>query len=184
MKGVRKAPGGIPGAENEGVGEHVRIKSHLWRPGPGETADRMADLHRAKKSCFFCRTGPSQRSCFKFDPTVDLMSRRHPLSSPEPVGRIRSRERPALTLRRRAGIKAAGQSRGKRESYFFLETFLVFFAVFFTALFAFLTVFFAFLAFLAMLPSDVRWLIRCVHSGIEMHYFSNTPTQRKKQLPA
>ena len=37
------------------------------------------------------------------------------------------------------------------EGYFFLETFLVFFAVFFTALFAF----FAFLAFLAMLPSDV-----------------------------
>ena len=35
--------------------------------------------------------------------------------------------------------------------FFFLETFLVFFAVFFTALFAF----FAFLAFLAMLPSDV-----------------------------
>jgi hypothetical protein len=61
---------------------------------------------------------------------------------------------------------------------------LVFFAVFFTALFAFLTVFFAFLAFLAMVPSDVRWLIRCVHSGIEMHYFWNTPTQRKKQLPA
>ena len=40
------------------------------------------------------------------------------------------------------------------EGYFFLETFLVFFAVFFTALFAFFA-FFAFLAFLAMLPSDV-----------------------------
>jgi len=35
------------------------------------------------------------------------------------------------------------------ETYFFLETLRVFFAVFFTALFAF----FAFLAFLAMLPS-------------------------------
>jgi hypothetical protein len=56
----------------------------------------------------------------------------------------------------------------------------VFFAVFFTALFAF----FAFFAFLAMLPSNVRWLNRCVHSGIEMHYIPNTPTQRKKQLPA
>ena len=40
----------------------------------------------------------------------------------------------------------------EKRSYFFLETFLVFFAVFFTALFAFFA-FFAFLAFLAMLPS-------------------------------
>ena len=47
--------------------------------------------------------------------------------------------------------QAAGNSLKKR-SYFFLETFLVFFAVFFTALFAFFA-FFAFLAFLAMLPS-------------------------------
>src|SRR5205823_11489282 len=30
----------------------------------------------------------------------------------------------------------------------------------------------------------VRWLIRCVHSGIEMHSSRNTPTHRKKQLPA
>ena len=42
----------------------------------------------------------------------------------------------------------------QKRSYFFLETFLVFFAVFFTALFAFFA-FFAFLAFLAMLPSNV-----------------------------
>jgi hypothetical protein len=27
-----------------------------------------------------------------------------------------------------------------------------------------------------MLPSNVRWLNRCVHSGIEMHDISNTPT--------
>ena len=77
--------------------------------------------------------------------------------------------------------QAAGSSSG--ESYlFFLETLRVFFAVFFTALFAF----FAFFAFLAMLPSyvSVRWLSRCVHSGIEMHYIPNTPTRRKKQLPA
>src|SRR3954467_13062124 len=48
-----------------------------------------------------------------------------------------------------------------RRDYFFLETFLVFFAVFFTALFAF----FAFFAFLAMLPSgvSVRPNSRCAH---------------------
>jgi hypothetical protein len=67
-----------------------------------------------------------------------------------------------------------------KATYFFLETLRVFFAVFFTALFAF----FAFFAFFAMLPSNVRWLNRCVHSGIEMHSIPNTPTQRKKQLPA
>ena len=56
------------------------------------------------------------------------------------------------------------------EIYFFLETLRVFFAAFFTALFAFF-------AFLAMLPSNVRWLNRCcVHSGIEMHDIPNTPT--------
>jgi len=32
------------------------------------------------------------------------------------------------------------------------------------------------------MPSDVVY--RCVHSGIEMHYIPNTPTHRKKQLPA
>jgi hypothetical protein len=30
----------------------------------------------------------------------------------------------------------------------------------------------------------VRWLYRCVHSGIEMHYIPNTPTHSKKQRPA
>jgi hypothetical protein len=68
----------------------------------------------------------------------------------------------------------------KRAYFFFFATLRVFFAVFFTALFAF----FAFLAFLAIVPSDVvRWLIRCVHSGIEMHCIPNTPTRRKKQRP-
>ena len=60
----------------------------------------------------------------------------------------------------------------RSEIYFFLATLRVFFAVFFTALFAFL-------AFLAMMPSDVVY--RCVHSGIEMHYIPNTPTHLKKQ---
>ena len=57
-----------------------------------------------------------------------------------------------------AGILSRGES-----YFFFFATLRVFFAVFFTALFAF----FAFFAFFAMLPSDLRWLNRCVHSGIE-----------------
>src|SRR5205823_14594846 len=41
----------------------------------------------------------------------------------------------------------------------------------------------SFLGHIALLML-VRWLIRCVHSGIEMHSSRNTPTHRKKQLPA
>src|SRR5947209_6377950 len=64
--------------------------------------------------------------------------------------------------------------------FFFLETLRVFFAVFFTALFAF----FDFLAFLAMLPSYVvRWLNRCVHSGIEMHYSRIHQHVEKNSVP-
>jgi hypothetical protein len=105
----------------------------------------------------------------------DLMSRRHPLSSVGtdagyPVG---SNDVPA---------KPAGISKSGETYFFFLATLRVFFAVFFTALFAF----FAFFAFLAIVPSDLSEMALqcCVHSGIEMHDIPNTPTQRKKQLPA
>ena len=59
-----------------------------------------------------------------------------------------------LSLVRRLKALVTGRHQGRRhplkgESYFFLDTLRVFFAVFFTALFAF----FAFFAFLAMLPS-------------------------------
>ena len=76
-----------------------------------------------------------------------------------------------------AGILSIGES-----YFFFFATLRVFFAVFFTALFAF----FAFLAFFAILPSNVSEMVsvRCVHSGIEMHYIPNTPTHRTKQRPA
>ena len=76
-----------------------------------------------------------------------------------------------------AGILSIGES-----YFFFFATLRVFFAVFFTALFAF----FAFLAFFAIVPSNVSEMasVRCVHSGIEMHYIPNTPTHRKKQRPA
>jgi hypothetical protein len=59
-------------------------------------------------------------------------------------------------------VPASSRRQFRKASYFFfLETFLVFFAVFFTALFAF----FAFFAFLAMLPSGVseRPTSRCAH---------------------
>jgi hypothetical protein len=70
------------------------------------------------------------------------MSRRHPLSSIGAVGidheiaPHRSNDVPASSCRHLI----------QGETYFFLETLRVFFAVFFTALLAFL-------AFLAMLPS-------------------------------
>ena len=75
MKGrALPAPGG-----NEGVGEHVRTRSH--RPNvAGEIADSSSP-HRTKKTCFFCRTGFDQRRA-PFQSSIqpfDLMSRRHPL---------------------------------------------------------------------------------------------------------
>jgi hypothetical protein len=79
----------------------------------------------------------------------DLMSRRHPLSSTRAVFQnlLREANRPEGSC----DVPASSRRQFFRSEiyFFFLETFLVFFAVFFTALFAF----FAFLAFLAMLPS-------------------------------
>jgi hypothetical protein len=79
----------------------------------------------------------------------DLMSRRHPLSSTR-AARLKTacEKRDVLKARVTCRHQAAGNFLSEGY-FFFLETFLVFFAVFFTALFAF----FAFLAFLAMLPS-------------------------------
>ena len=78
----------------------------------------------------------------------DLMSRRHPLSSTRATLKICFVE-----ADRRKGSRDVPASNRRHssqgETYFFLATLRVFFAVFFTALFAF----FAFLAFLAMLPS-------------------------------
>ena len=81
------------------------------------------------------------------------MSRRHPLSSTRAAGLETAFEKRNVV---KARVTCRHQTAGNflSEGYFFLETFLVFFAVFFTALFAFFA-FFAFLAFLAMLPSDV-----------------------------
>jgi hypothetical protein len=105
----------------------------------------------ASSAGFFCRTvfreerTPSKTSIRPFV----LMSRRHPLSSTRAFRfRIRLGRQTVLTARVTCRHQAAGIFR-KASYFFFLETFLVFFAVFFTALFAF----FAFFAFLAMLPS-------------------------------
>jgi hypothetical protein len=67
------------------------------------------------------------------------------------------------------------------ESYFFLPTSLVFFAVFFTALFAFV----AFLAFFAMLPSGVRWLgsLRALgNRDAQRPEYTNTSKKNSVQL--
>jgi len=60
-EGGRQARGTRAGAKIEGVGEHVRIRSHIGSRTAGEIADRKRDLHRTKKSCFFCRTAPGAR---------------------------------------------------------------------------------------------------------------------------
>src|SRR3569833_4084571 len=181
----RGCPGGRHGRagtirdQNAGVGEHVRIRSRRGsdafadcRPNSGPAPNEeivflLPDRHAGGIS----RAGP--------DPAVDLMSRRHPLHQLKPVVLVSSpgskRARPSNDVP--ASKLPAHLARTRDVSYFFLETFLVFLAVFFAAVFAvFFTAFFAFFAFLAIVPSDMSWLSRCVHSGIEMRFYSNTPT--------
>jgi hypothetical protein len=63
---------GLQGCESIGSSRAVK---------PTEIADPW-DPHRTKKVHFFCRTGfRKDRSVRTYDPAVDLMSRRHPLSS-------------------------------------------------------------------------------------------------------
>ena len=143
--GIKKA-GAIPGSLNEGVGEHVRTRSQSAAArAPGETAERAFRNERRKT----VSSAVPRFQVRKFDPAVDLMSRRHPLSSTRALGRNRLAQvcrLKALVTRRHQGHRHPLED----ESYFFfLATLRVFFAVFFTALFAF----FAFFAFLAMLPS-------------------------------
>jgi hypothetical protein len=97
---------------------------------------------------FFCEERALSKIAIR---PFDLMSRRHPLSSTRAYRfGIRFEKQTVLMALVTCRHQAAGIF-CKASYFFFLETFLVFFAVFFTALFAF----FAFLAFLAMLPSDV-----------------------------
>ena len=92
--------------------------------------------------------GPRSRAVRMTARPFDLMSRRHPLSSTGAAGLDLLGKTDRL-LSAPVTLPASSCRQFFRRDYFFLETFLVFFAVFFTALFAF----FAFFAFLAMLPS-------------------------------
>ena len=68
--------GNTPASGNEGVGEHVRTRFQIGPKAVCGIAEPLFKApHRTKKTCFFCRTVKEN------DPTVDLMSRRHPLSS-------------------------------------------------------------------------------------------------------
>jgi len=56
--------------KHEGVGEHVRTRSHLEatrlsHEAIHEIADRNADLHRTKKTRFFYRTGLPKHEAFE-----------------------------------------------------------------------------------------------------------------------
>jgi hypothetical protein len=167
--------------------EHTEVKLRTQHP------------HRTKKNRFLCRTLDAGEPLSKSNRPFDLMSRRHPLSSTKAfAGELLVRAASPMALVTLPTTEPPALAR--ERAYFFLAAFLatflvVFFAVFFTALFAVFAVFAffgaaffvaAFFAFLAMLPSDKNEMADCccVHSGIEMHYFPNTPTHRKKQCPA
>jgi hypothetical protein len=108
------------------------------------------------------------------------MSRRHPLRRPElyETESAFSGSKPSGALRGRAGIKAAGH---------FQASLLLLLRDLAGLLRSLLHCALRFLRLLSFLSHSAlrcsRWLIRCVHSGIEMHCIPNTPTQRKKQRP-
>ncbi|RXG91216.1 hypothetical protein EAS62_26315 [Bradyrhizobium zhanjiangense] len=62
--------------ENEGVGEHVRTRFHVGPKAACEIAEPLEE-NRTERRKLVSSAGPRKRN----DPTVDLMSRRHPLSS-------------------------------------------------------------------------------------------------------
>jgi len=133
------SPRGTRASANTSGPDFTWARECRWNCGP-------QDPHRTKKTCFFCRTGFQKSELPKKSiQPFDLMSRRHPLSSTRAAyPKSASRSKSSWRLLWRAGIKSPAIFWS--EIYFFLETLRVFFAVFFTALFAFL-------AFLAMLPS-------------------------------
>ncbi len=133
-------------AGNEGVGEHVRTKFRTGRSSGETAAPPLAGRIRTERRKLVSSTGPASGSLSFPRAAVqplDLMSRRHPLSSIGAQGcSIGSNDVPAKSL--------PAFSKSGETYFFFLATLRVFFAVFFTALFAF----FAFFAFLAIVPSD------------------------------
>ena len=78
-QGIKKA-GAIPGSWNEGVGEHVRTRSRpMADEALGETAERRPLRTERRKTV--SSAVPILKPRGSSDPAVDLMSRRHPLSS-------------------------------------------------------------------------------------------------------
>jgi hypothetical protein len=118
----------------------------------------------------------------KFDPAVDLMSRRHPLSSTgafqivtcfREADRLKARvtrrhQPPAILSEARFTSSSwrpcgsSSQSSSLRSSPSSPSS----------------------LSWPCCPPNVVRWLNRCAHSGIEMRFIPNTPTKSKKQRPA
>jgi hypothetical protein len=91
FRGLEKSTGRIgegPSHRDEGV-PGTRASANTSGPdftaGVGPMKLRIVKDIRTerRKPVFFCRTG-FERSLPRSDPTVDLMSRRHPLSSTEP----------------------------------------------------------------------------------------------------
>ena len=61
--------------ENEGVGEHVRTRFHVGPKAACEIAEPLTENRTNEENLFLL---PDRK---ENGPTVDLMSRRHPLSS-------------------------------------------------------------------------------------------------------
>jgi hypothetical protein len=83
INNVRKGnAGNTPASRNEGVGEHVRTRFHFDREATREIAE-PENRSRTERRKLVSSAGPgfSERTREENDPTVDLMSRRHPLSS-------------------------------------------------------------------------------------------------------
>jgi hypothetical protein len=68
--------GNTPASWNEGVGEHVRTRFQMSPKAACGIAELLAES-RTERRKLVSSAGSRKRS----DPTVDLMSRRHPLSS-------------------------------------------------------------------------------------------------------
>jgi hypothetical protein len=63
-RGNTKFPG------SEGVGEHVRTRSHSGLWAPVKLRISLGGPHRTKKTCFFCRIGLKELAPSKDDPAV------------------------------------------------------------------------------------------------------------------
>jgi hypothetical protein len=156
--------------ENEGVGEHVRTSFHVGPKATCEIAEPLTENRTNEENLFLLPDRPlASEPAKENDPTVDLMSRRHPLSS------TRTFEKALMTCRlsrsrqlQKAKLLLLGDLAGLLRS-------LLHCALRLLRLLCLLS----FLGHVAL--RCVRWLNRCMQSGIECTLIPNTPTQRKKQ---